>query len=787
MSTRSSLEPPPKSTSSSSRLSKEDRSVKERVDILITRLDRTKDILLHECSKGDRFGNLALGTLEKTLKDLVPAIKLIEQSSNIKEEIRQPDVDTRSKDQAGSSQDQQEEEEELVLSRDHRKRMNAITERDDTSSRRSRGSSAFQTVVTGDSARDPSPPPSRSRSSTTKYDDPLPSKHDSFSDMEDAPNNRIQSRQSSSSHRQSDAALPPSSRPLPVSRPASRLSEDPNNRRKEEDVPSTRNTITKFLNRAKDVVSPSINLKKEPQLSDTDTPLSPPPHSSLSNSTKPDSKSHRRQTSIASDSSSTAPAPKSSSTDSRRRRNNKPLQAPSSSDEAPSRETPRSRSRADTSRTSSRARLGRTEEARKALEMASAPPGSSDEEVDRRKEKNERRMRRIVVDQVKIMKAVAKESDLATKATLAQVSKSYNKVVKPLLYTSITITSLQQVDKLVSSIESNPHLGELVTSLRITPLDLRSSDTPSSSFIPSLQHLLSFLPNLSTFNEDFTSSEWDVQTLSRDYPFTTSSASPTSLTAFSSKRCWWEIGAINEFFLSQPHLTSIVFGGATMDRDWEGGKLKASLLSSPRSNCAVKSLSIAQIMHEDTLSVLLLLSSNPNFTSLHIGFQSIGPSDDDTPISSIPPALKLVSHTLTHLTLLTPPHPSSSRVSEDTSTLLDDLLPHLPLLESLSFQETLHLTPIPICTSQTLHSLPSTLKVLCARQLFSISTGDVLKLLDSPESIPVLEELDLEWAEAREGEEKWWKERHVERIGEACEEFGIKFDVRKGGRKLMIG
>jgi len=430
--------------------------------------------------------------------------------------------------------------------------------------------------------------------------------------------------------------------------------------------------------------------------------------------------------------------------------------------------------------------LGRTEEARKALEMASAPPGSSDEEVDRRKEKNERRKKRTVLDQVKVMKVIAKESDLATRATLAQVSKSYNKVVKPLLYSSITITSLQQVDKLVSSFEENPHLGELVTSVRITPLDLRSSDTPSS-FIPSLQHLLSLLPNLSTFNEDFTSTEWDVQTLSRDYPFTTSSASPTSLTTFSSKRCWWEIGAINEFFLSQPHLTSIVFGGATMDRDWEGGKLKSSLLSSLRPNSAVKSLSIAQLMHEDTLSVLLLLASNPNFASLQIGFQSIGPSDDDTPISSVPPALKLVSHTLTHLTLLAPPNPSSSRVSEDTSTLLDDLLPLLPLLESLSFQETLLPTPIPICTSQTLLSLPSTLKVLCARQLFSISTGDVLKLLDSPEPIPVLEELDLEWAEAREGVEKWWKERHVERIGEACEEFGIKFDVRKGERKLTIG
>jgi len=415
--------------------------------------------------------------------------------------------------------------------------------------------------------------------------------------------------------------------------------------------------------------------------------------------------------------------------------------------------------------------------------MASAPPGSSDEEVDRRRQRKER-TKKIVLDQVKIMKVIARESDLATQTTLSQVSKSYENIARPLLYSSITITSLEQVDKLVSSIESNPSLGELVTSLKLTPLDTDSSDSPSS-ILPSLQMLLSLLPNLINFNEDFTSSEWDVQILSRDYPLT-SSASTRQLTTFSSKRCWWEIGAINEFLLSQPKLTSLVFGGATMDRDWEGTKFKSLLLSSPRKDSSIQSLSIAQIMHEDTLAVLLLLS--PQLKSLSIGFQSLGPSDDDTPLSSIPPALKPVSSTLTHLTLIAPPNPSSSRVSEDTSTLLDDLLPFLHTLESLSFQETLHPLPIPIATSQTFLSLPPTLKSLKVRQLFSVSTGDVLRMLDNPESIPVLEEMDLEWAEAREGEkEDWWKERHSIRIREACREFGIKCEAGKGERKLTIG
>jgi len=61
-------------------------------------------------------------------------------------------------------------------------------------------------------------------------------------------------------------------------------------------------------------------------------------------------------------------------------------------------------------------------------------------------------------------------------------------------------------------------------------------------------------------------------------------------------------------------------------------------------------------------------------------------------------------------------------------------------------------------------------------------------MLDNPESIPVLEEMDLEWAEAREGEkEDWWKERHSIRIREACREFGIKCEAGKGERKLTIG
>ena len=173
MSNRHSLEPP---KSSSSRLSKDDRSVKERVDILITRLDRTKDILLHECSKGDRFGNLALGTLEKTLKELVPAIKLIEQSSDIKEESQQSPVHPISKEQPVTSKERKEEEEDIAPSRDLRNGRGTHEQREDEASCHTRP----DRLAKSDSIRvvdnEISPPLSRSHSSTTKRDDPLPPK-----------------------------------------------------------------------------------------------------------------------------------------------------------------------------------------------------------------------------------------------------------------------------------------------------------------------------------------------------------------------------------------------------------------------------------------------------------------------------------------------------------------------------------------------------------------------------------------------------------------------------------
>jgi hypothetical protein len=98
--------------------------------------------------------------------------------------------------------------------------------------------------------------------------------------------------------------------------------------------------------------------------------------------------------------------------------------------------------------------------------------------------------------------------------------------------------------------------------------------------------------------------------------------------------------------------------------------------------------------------------------------------------------------------------------------------------------------------------LPKKLRTFKVRQLFSISTGDVLKMLDDPEAIPVLEDLDIEWAvtkkrdEGKEEEEGvqeeveeslWWKERHVAKIEQACLEYGIKCRLSKGERKLSIG
>ncbi|GAA5926656.1 hypothetical protein JCM1841_003195 [Sporobolomyces salmonicolor] len=445
---------------------------------------------------------------------------------------------------------------------------------------------------------------------------------------------------------------------------------------------------------------------------------------------------------------------------------------------------------ASSSHEAARVRHGRSEEARRALDMASAPP-SDDAELRSKPSVN----LPPVLSGERVVKAIALAAadDKAQLLSLARVSKGYNKVVTPTLYSAVTVSCLPQLEKLNTSLDSNPSLDNFVSGLTITPLDASNPVSSASFLIPPLQRLVSRLPNLTALDEDFTATEWDVCTLSgKDYPLKASSPS-RQLVRLHSAQCWWEITALHQHIVSQPQLQELVLGGAAMDRDWDGVKLKASLsgqLASEAPGRNLASLDIAQIMHEGTLAVLLLLASGGGSSStplqaLRIGFQSIGASDDDTPRASVPAALELVGSTLTHLALSAP-----RKSGRDAPTgLLDECLAVLPALEVLEGSESTKVLPVPIGSGRTLSLLPKTLRVLRARGLVSVSMSKVLGLLDPPEGIPVLEELDVVWATGtggEEGKESWWKERHVKRIEEACEEYGITCRVGKGDKRFVF-
>lgn len=361
----------------------------------------------------------------------------------------------------------------------------------------------------------------------------------------------------------------------------------------------------------------------------------------------------------------------------------------------------------------------------------------------------------------------------------ARVSRESNKAANKVLYANIDIRTLSDCQSFDRSFSANPSLGTYVHTLRISPLDRMDPKTPVSDIIIVLKSLLSRCSNLKHLDENFTTEDWDVGTLDAgtDYPLTPSSTS--HLITFSSAKCWWELAAVTQLLESQPSLRSLTLDGAAMDRDWSG----ATILTLPRRILApsLTTLNLAQIVHSDTLGVLLRACGD-NLTSLAIGFQVIGATEDDTPRSSIPQALSHVSQSLRHFALRSP----IKAGSEPTAGLLDDCLAVLPHLVSLSFSEQSESTSMPIASSKLLQSLPQSLKTLTGRGVIGFSTSRVLSLLESPEDIPVLEEVDLVWC--NEAEEKGvWKERHVERIEEACRELGIRCRVAKGDEPLVWG
>ena len=59
----------------------------------------------------------------------------------------------------------------------------------------------------------------------------------------------------------------------------------------------------------------------------------------------------------------------------------------------------------------------------------------------------------------------------------------------------------------------------------------------------------------------------------------------------------------------------------------------------------------------------------------------------------------------------------------------------------------------------------------------SFSTSRLLAMLNEPSGIPVMEELEVFWAEDQPGHEVQYRQRHEARIEEACRELGIQVAV----------
>lgn len=229
---------------------------------------------------------------------------------------------------------------------------------------------------------------------------------------------------------------------------------------------------------------------------------------------------------------------------------------------------------------------------------------------------------------------------------------------------------------------------------------------------------------------------------------------------------------------SQSELEVIDVGGAIVDREWAGARLSEEAI---KPSSRLRQLCVSQILHEDTLGVLLRVCGGPEgrLTDVALGFQSI---DRDTPRASITAAFRSVRDTVRQLTISAP-----LEATEDLSGFLDEVVAELPALEVLEWNEGAGSLRVPIASSRFLDHLPRTLKELRGRSLVSLSTSKVLAWLESDELGSDLKRIDLDWANGRgdeEGREPWYRERHIARIQDAAEHVGIECRLSKGDAAL---
>lgn len=364
---------------------------------------------------------------------------------------------------------------------------------------------------------------------------------------------------------------------------------------------------------------------------------------------------------------------------------------------------------------------------------------------------------KLSLDSDRVLQTIAShllvDRKVGTVAALTVVSRQAFEAVVSMLYKHVTIPSTKSLSDFTRTLTTAR--AKTVLTLTIAPLQ----GSPGSH-IAALSRLLSLLPALETLVEFWPSEDWDVVTRD-DYP----ALDNCQLSSLVSRKGWFEIGALVSILSTQRSLRRLVLGGALVDREWQGAQLR-SLADLPTIS-TLTSIDIAQIIHDDTLVVLLRLC--PNLVSLKIGLQSVGSTDDDTSQTSIVEALKTVKSCLRHLTLRTP-----TRSSAETRGLLDACISFLSL-ESLTIDERVvepstHREHAALASNKVLLALPSRLRELEGFDVVSFGPKDVLLMLSRPDLIPVLDKLKITFVKVEDPNE-------LRQIDRACHDYGIQVAV----------
>lgn len=180
----------------------------------------------------------------------------------------------------------------------------------------------------------------------------------------------------------------------------------------------------------------------------------------------------------------------------------------------------------------------------------------------------------VVLDNPAVLRRIAQlllqSGDMKTTASLGLVSRAAASTVTAILYGKITIRSLAAAKMLGDTVSACKDKASMVQQLIVTPLDVEIPRDVLDEVLPPIKAILGACPNVKYMDEDFTTAEWDVR-VPADYPLTVST--PGRLRELVSRRCWWEIGAVNELLQAHTSLERVTFYGAVMDREWEGQRL----------------------------------------------------------------------------------------------------------------------------------------------------------------------------------------------------------------------